>query len=107
MATSYDRRISFYINGKEITNDIRSIGAEMNKLVREQARMTIGSQEYFNNTLQIMDLSGIIAEHNREVSNVSRAWSMARIGDAFNRYLSMIQAGTVLPTWKERQVGCN
>jgi len=93
MAASYDRRISFYINGKEISNDIRSIRAEMTKLINEQARMKIGSQEYIKTASGIKSLKGIIAEHNEQISGISKSWSLARMGDSFNRYFSMIQAG--------------
>ena len=46
MATSYNRRINLYINGQQVTNDIASIRAEMNRLVNAQSRMEIGSREY-------------------------------------------------------------
>ena len=41
MATSYNRRINLYINGQQVTNDIASIRAEMNKTINTQARMTL------------------------------------------------------------------
>ncbi|MEI7526263.1 MAG: phage tail tape measure protein [Mariniphaga sp.] len=93
MSASTDRRISFYINGKEITNDLKSIRAEMTRLVNEQARMTIGTQEYVKHAKNIKELKGILAEHNRQVAAVSNSWSLAKVGDQFNRYFSMIQAG--------------
>ena len=93
MATSYNRRINLFINGKEISNDIRSIRAEMTKLVNEQARMTIGSQEYIQHTRKIRELKGILAEHNGQIAAVSKSWSFAKMGDSFNRYLSMLLAG--------------
>ena len=46
MASSYERWISFFIIGNEISNDIQSIRAEMTKLINEQARMKIGSLEF-------------------------------------------------------------
>ncbi len=93
MATSYNRRINLFINGKEVSNDIRSIRAEMTKLVNEQARMTIGSQEYIQHTRKIRELKGILAEHNQQIAAVSKSWSFAKMGDSFNRYFSMLQAG--------------
>jgi len=93
MATSYNRRINLFINGKEVSNDIRSIRAEMTKLVNEQARMTIGSQEYIQHTRKIKELKGILAEHNGQIAAVSKSWSLAKMGDSFNRYFSMLQAG--------------
>jgi len=93
MATSYNRRINLFINGKEVSNDIRSIRAEMTKLVNEQARMIIGSQEYIQHTRKIKELKGILAEHNGQIAAVSKSWSLAKMGDSINRYFSMLQAG--------------
>ena len=93
MATSYDRRISFYINGKEISNDIRSIRAEMTLLINQQARMKIGSAEYIKSAGNIRSLKGIMAEHTQQIAAVNKSWSLARMGDSFNRYFSMLQAG--------------
>ena len=94
MATSYNRRINLFINGQQVSNDIKSIRAAMTKLVNEQARMTIGSREYIQHTRRIRELRTILSEHNQQIAAVSRSWSLARIGDSFNRYFSMIQAGT-------------
>jgi hypothetical protein len=41
MATSYNRTINLFINDKEVSNDIRSIRAEMTKLVNELAPVKI------------------------------------------------------------------
>jgi len=41
MAREYTREIYLYINGKQINNDIKSIRAEMQLLVNEQAKMRI------------------------------------------------------------------
>jgi len=53
MATTYNRQINLYINGKQVSNDLRSIRAEMARLVNEQARMTIGSDEYIRQLLYL------------------------------------------------------
>ena len=66
MGASYDRRINLYINGKEVSNDVKSIRAEMTKLVNEQARMTIGSKEYIAAATNIRQLKGILAEHQQQ-----------------------------------------
>ena len=89
---SYDRRINLYINGQQVSNDVRSIRAEMTRLVNEQARMTIGSREYIAHATQIRNLNGILAQHRQQIANVSRSWSMASIGDTFNRYFSLFTA---------------
>ena len=43
--STINKRVNIYINGREVTNDIKSIRAEMQKAVNQQAKMTIGSEE--------------------------------------------------------------
>ena len=71
MGTSYDRRINLYINGQEVANNIKSIRGEMVKLINEQARMTIGSQEYIAHASKIRQLKAIMTEHNEQINNIS------------------------------------
>jgi hypothetical protein len=69
MATVERRGISLYIDGKEIKNDIKTIVAEMNKVVNVQAQMTVGSKEYIDAASKIKALKSIISEHRQEISN--------------------------------------
>ena len=41
MAKSSPRRVTIYINGKEVEASVKQIRAEMNRLVNEQNRMVI------------------------------------------------------------------
>lgn len=94
MAQSYDRRINLYINidGKEVNNNVKSIRAEMQKLVNAQKMMTIGSQEYHAATQKIKYLNGILSKHSDEVRDVKKSWSMQGMADGFNRYMGMVTA---------------
>ncbi len=92
MGTSYDRRINLYINGQQVSNDVKSIRAEMTKLINEQARMTIGSKKYVAHSSKIRNLNGILAQHRQELAAVSKGWSMSSVGDSFNRYQSLAMA---------------
>ena len=92
MAGSYDRRINLYINGQQVKNDVKSIRAEMAKLVNEQARMTIGSQEYLAHASKIKQLKGVMADHNKDIAAVSKSWSMQGMADGFNKYFGLITA---------------
>ena len=53
MAKSSTRRVTIYINGKEVEASVKQIRAEMNKLVNEQNRMVIGSDEYIAHAISI------------------------------------------------------
>ncbi len=48
MATSVNRKVKITIDGKEMDNTIKSLRAEMQKLKNEQAKMTIGTDEYLH-----------------------------------------------------------
>ena len=41
MAKSSTRRVTIYINGKEVEASVKQIRAEMNRLVNEQNRMVV------------------------------------------------------------------
>lgn len=92
MATSYNRRINLYINGQQVTNDIASIRAEMNKTINAQARMTIGSKEYYAEASKIKYLKGILEQHRQDIGQIENKWSMRNIGRLFNDYFSMVTA---------------
>jgi TP901 family phage tail tape measure protein len=89
MATSYDRRINLYLNGSQVSHDVKSIRAEMTLLVNQQARMTLGSQEYIAHARRIQGLRPILAAHNRQIAAIGQSWSMASIGTAFNNYQAL------------------
>ena len=56
MAKSSTRRVTIYINGKEVEASVKQIRSEMNKLVNEQNRMVIGSDEYIAHAKKIKGL---------------------------------------------------
>jgi hypothetical protein len=56
MAKSSTRRVTIYINGKEVEASVKQIRCEMNKLVNEQNRMVIGSDEYIAHAKKIKEL---------------------------------------------------
>jgi TP901 family phage tail tape measure protein len=90
MATTYTRRITLYINGKEVRNDISSIKKEMNNLVREQSKMTIGSQQYVDHAKKIQQLKGVMAQHNNQLRETRRNWNvLGSAADKFNKYSQM------------------
>ncbi len=86
-----NKRVNIYINGREVTNDIKSIRAEMQKAVNEQAKMTIGSEEYIQKTKEIRQFKAIIQEHNRQLQTTQQKWfSLGKAVDTFNKYSGII-----------------
>lgn len=55
MAKSSTRRVTIYINGKEVEASVKQIRAEMNRLINEQNRMVIGSDEYIAHAKKIRE----------------------------------------------------
>lgn len=93
MATTYTRRINLYINGKEVRNDIASIKGAMSKLINEQARMVLGSKEYYAHAAEINKLRGILRQHQADINNTKNSWfSLSKAASKFNQYFGMITA---------------
>ena len=91
MATTYNRRINLYINGREVRNDIASIRAELAKLTAQQAHMIRGSREYNANMGKIRQLRDIIAQHNQDLKYTSRAWgSLASFAGKLEHYQTLL-----------------
>lgn len=62
--------LKIWIDGKEIPNTVNAISKEMKKLQREQKDMTIGSQEYVEQTKKIAELNTILSEHKNQLKAV-------------------------------------
>lgn len=94
------RGIYLYINGQQINNDLKSVQGEFKKLQAQQAKMTIGSEEYIQAGKKIQALDAIMQEHrqqwrrtNTEVEKTkSSVLSLGKITDAFNKYFGVITA---------------
>jgi len=64
MADKQARRgVTVYIDGSEVKNTVQSISTEMNKLIRDQKKMTIGSDEYVAHAKKIGQLKGVLNDH--------------------------------------------
>lgn len=95
MAQTYNRRINLYINinGKEIKNDIKSIKGELQLLINQQAKMTIGSQEYVAHAAKINQLKDIVKNHNAQLNQTTSSWlNLGKAADKFNKYFGMVGA---------------
>ena len=94
MATTYNRRLTIWINGKEVENNIKAIKGEMSTLVNAQRLMTVGTKKYVAAAKEIKNLNGIIAKHNAELRAGESSWQgLSKAADKFNRYFAMFTAG--------------
>lgn len=84
MAAKYNRRINLYINGKEVSNNIKSVSGAMSKLRGEQRQMTIGSKEYLKHAEKIKYLKKIVDKHNASLRGTTSAWGkMTKMAKGF------------------------
>ena len=86
MAKSSTRKVTIFINGKEVEASVKQIRAEMNRLVNEQNRMVIGSDEYIAHAKKIRELREYLKEHARNIGSAASAWS--------EMYNKVLQFGT-------------
>lgn len=91
MGNTITRRVNLYINGKEAGNSIKEVKGEMQKLVNEQARMKVGSDEYLAAAKRIRELKSIINQHNQQLQVTQQRWfSLGKMTDGFNKYFGMV-----------------
>ncbi len=98
MPSNYNRRISLYINGKEVKYEIASISNEMKKIVNQQARMTIGSKEYNAAASDIKKLRGILQEHYMGLKNTESATS--KLSKTFQSLMPALGVAAVVGFFK-------
>ena len=84
MAKSSTRRVTIFINGKEVEASVKQIRSEMNKLVNEQNRMVIGSDEYIAHAKKIK-------EHAQNIGSAASAWT-----EMYNKVLQFVEAADML-----------
>lgn len=74
MAKTLNRKVTIYIDGKEVKSTLASLEAEMRKLKAEQKNMTIGSEEYIRTTKKIREINSVIESQRREVKGLGDEW---------------------------------
>ena len=67
MANSVNKNLNIWINDKQVENNIKSIRSAMVTLINQQAKMTIGSDEYNKTATKIKELKGIYEEHRKSL----------------------------------------
>ncbi|MBR6424139.1 MAG: phage tail tape measure protein, partial [Bacteroidales bacterium] len=70
----------------EVEASVKQIRSEMNKLVNEQNRMVIGSDEYISHAKKIKELRQYLKEHAQNIGSAASAWS--------EMYNKVLQFGT-------------
>lgn len=74
MAKALSRKVTIYINGREVENTLSSLRAEMKKLESQQAKLPIGSEEYIQTSLKIREIKSVIREQEVAVRGLGNEW---------------------------------
>ena len=101
MAKALSRKVTIYIDGREVKSTLSSLEAEMRKLKAQQKNMTIGSEEYIRTTKKIQQINGIIEVQKREVRGLGNEWKntttkvaeFANIATGLNSAFQMFDIG--------------
>lgn len=70
-----NRRVTIYINQKEVDFSLKSIGAEMRKVRNELRGMTIGTEEYNKKAAELKRIEGIYKRHSASLKSASTSQS--------------------------------
>jgi TP901 family phage tail tape measure protein len=71
MAGTDNRRVTIFVNGKEVEFSLKGIGAEMAKTRNELRKLTIGTQEYNETASRLKNLQGIYQQHTNQLRQTS------------------------------------
>ncbi len=74
MAKTLSRKVTIYINGKEVENTIKSLTDELNKLKTQQKRLTIGTTEYIENGLKIREIENVLHAQKNAMGGLQSGW---------------------------------
>lgn len=78
MAKALSRKVTIYINGREVENTLSSLRAEMKELELQQAKLPIGSEEYIKASLKIREIKSVIKEQEVAVKGLGDSWKDTR-----------------------------
>ncbi|MBQ9587858.1 MAG: phage tail tape measure protein [Bacteroidales bacterium] len=78
MAKVLSRKVTIYIDGKEVENTIKSLEAEAAKLRAQQRNLVIGSEEYIETSRKLKEIKDVLAQQKNAVEGVADAYGEAR-----------------------------
>jgi len=101
MAKALSRKVTIYINGREVQSTLQSLEGEMRKLQAEQKKMTIGSEEYIKTSMKIREINAVISEQKNAVKGMGNEWKsttqrvaeFANVVTGLNSAFQMIDLG--------------
>lgn len=74
MAKSINRKVTIYVNGREVENTLKGLRAELKRLENQQKNATIGSEEYIATTQKINQLKQYLKDHELKLKDLDKGW---------------------------------
>lgn len=99
MSKQINRKINIYINGKEVKNNLNSVGKELGKLKGQIRNLTPGTEEFIKKSAELKKAKKAYKDINDEVrdTNVTLEDAQSNFANLFGGLLSgdikMMQAG--------------
>lgn len=78
MAKVLSRKVTIYVNGKEVESTLKSLQAELSKLRNKQRTATIGSEEYIQTSLKMKEIESVLKEQSRAIQEAGQDWKDVR-----------------------------
>lgn len=74
MAKNINRKVTIYINGKEVENTLKGLRGELKRLENEQKNAIIGTEAYVKTGEKIEELKKYIKNHTGSLKEVEKGW---------------------------------
>ena len=78
MAKVLSRKVTIYINGKEVESTLKSLSAEVRRLQREQATLHIGSEEYIKTSMKLAEVKKVVKAQEQAIKDLCATTEEAR-----------------------------
>ena len=95
MSKNLSRKVTIYINGKEVESTIKSLEAEVRKLKNQQKNLTIGTEEYIKTGLKIREIQSVLQAQKNAVNDLQPGWkSLCESVAEYSNIIMGIQSAT-------------
>lgn len=74
MAKGINKYITLKINGQEVGTSMAALNAEISKLIKQQKKMVIGSDEYNTSSAKIRELRSIYETHRKDIDSIKESY---------------------------------
>ena len=109
MAKTLSRKVTIYVNGKEVESTLKSLDGEMKKLQNQQRGMIIGSEEYVKTGLKIKEIKDVLDAQKMAMVKVNGEWEhvaemASRYGNILMGLKTLWQKGSDILGWAKGYV---